>query len=135
MGEKKQVGGPALAKARAAATALLGTAPSPTALWFSRVAATVAHEVGHCMCLDHCQYYACFMGENEGQPVYACPVCLRKMLWTAGVKDVEELDAAACARYEAVALFTREPPCKNVKHFAALEAWCSVRAMQIKADL
>ena len=54
-------------------------------LWFSRVARTVSHELGHCLCLAHCVYYACNMQSTAGmkedirQPPYLCPVCEAKI--------------------------------------------------------
>ncbi|KAK2616595.1 hypothetical protein QQS21_000418 [Conoideocrella luteorostrata] len=55
--------------------------------WLSRVAQTMTHELGHCMGLDHCVYYACVMqgcassAEATRQPPYLCPVCLEKVAW------------------------------------------------------
>lgn len=51
------------------------------ALWFSRLARTVSHEIAHCFAFDHCVYYACNlqgtagMKEDVRQPPYLCPVC------------------------------------------------------------
>ncbi|KAK4225260.1 hypothetical protein QBC38DRAFT_483451 [Podospora fimiseda] len=50
-------------------------------LWYSRVARTVSHELGHCFQLAHCGYYACVMqgtagvAEDVRQPPYLCEVC------------------------------------------------------------
>ncbi len=62
----------------------------------------VAHEVGHLFHLTHCAYYACGMSgsynmkESDGQPLHACPVCLRKL------KHATDFDALArYARLEA----------------------------------
>lgn len=55
------------------------------ALWFSRVARTVSHELGHCFGMAHCVYYACNMqgtagmSEDVRQPPYLCPVCEAKV--------------------------------------------------------
>lgn len=55
------------------------------ALWFSRVARTLSHEVGHCVTLDHCVYFSCIMqgtagmAEDVRQPPFLCPVCLEKL--------------------------------------------------------
>ncbi|KAK3986813.1 Archaemetzincin-2 [Cladorrhinum sp. PSN332] len=63
-------------------------------LWFSRVARTVSHELGHCFCLPHCGYYACVMqgtagvAEDMRQPPYLCLVCLAKV--TKAVRDVHK---------------------------------------------
>ncbi|OHF03182.1 hypothetical protein CORC01_01566 [Colletotrichum orchidophilum] len=59
-------------------------------MWFARVARTAAHEVGHCLGMDHCVYYACVMqgtgglGEDGRQPPYFCPVCEAKFIWGLG---------------------------------------------------
>ncbi|RYP75035.1 hypothetical protein DL771_002683 [Monosporascus sp. 5C6A] len=55
------------------------------ALWFSRLARTASHELGHCLGMDHCVYYACNMQGTAGmvedvrQPPYLCPNCLSKL--------------------------------------------------------
>ncbi|KAF2824903.1 hypothetical protein CC86DRAFT_326217 [Ophiobolus disseminans] len=56
-----------------------------SALWFSRLARTVSHELGHCFGMAHCVYYACNMQGTAGmkedvrQPPYLCPVCEAKV--------------------------------------------------------
>ncbi|RYP22761.1 hypothetical protein DL767_008988 [Monosporascus sp. MG133] len=55
------------------------------ALWFSRLARTASHELGHCLGMEHCVYYACNMQSTAGmledvrQPPYLCPICLSKL--------------------------------------------------------
>ncbi|OAQ67704.2 metalloproteases (zincins), catalytic [Pochonia chlamydosporia 170] len=72
------------------AVAELSDTPDEYGEWFSRVAQTAAHELGHCFGLDHCVYYACVMqgcgssGEALRQPGYLCPVCLEKVAWGIG---------------------------------------------------
>ncbi|KAF2686021.1 hypothetical protein K458DRAFT_416388 [Lentithecium fluviatile CBS 122367] len=54
-------------------------------LWFSRLARTASHELGHCFGMAHCVYYACNMQGTAGmkedarQPPYLCPVCMAKL--------------------------------------------------------
>lgn len=58
---------------------------SKEALWFSRLARTVTHELAHCFAFDHCVYYACNsqgtagMREDVRQSPYLCPVCEAKI--------------------------------------------------------
>lgn len=58
---------------------------SSSSLWFSRVARTVSHELGHCFGVAHCVYYACNMqgtagmSEDVRQPPYLCPICEMKV--------------------------------------------------------
>ncbi|KAF2009138.1 hypothetical protein BU24DRAFT_428660 [Aaosphaeria arxii CBS 175.79] len=62
------------------------------ALWFSRVARTAVHELGHCFGMAHCVYYACnmqgtaSMKEDGRQPPYFCPVCLTKVSFAVAVE-------------------------------------------------
>ncbi|KAF2449836.1 hypothetical protein P171DRAFT_405377 [Karstenula rhodostoma CBS 690.94] len=58
------------------------------AMWSSRVVRTMSHELGHCLCLAHCFYYACIMQstasllEDTRQPPFLCPVCDAKISHT-----------------------------------------------------
>jgi archaemetzincin len=70
--------------------ARLDAAASTTAQWLGRTAVTMAHELCHCLGLDHCTYFACAMqgcgsvAEAQRQPPYVCPVCLEKICWAIG---------------------------------------------------
>ena len=134
LGERAGVGGPALAAARAAAAAVRdpASAAERAGLWFGRVAGVAAHEVGHCLGLDHCVYYACFMGENEGQPPYACPVCLRKMLTTT--VGAGAAAATPRARYAATRDFCALPEHASIRVLAAWRAWLDVRLAALPMD-
>ncbi|KAF2249370.1 hypothetical protein BU26DRAFT_540644 [Trematosphaeria pertusa] len=78
---------------RAAITATSALSSPPTtvedlrALWLSRIARTASHELGHCLGMGHCVYYACNMQSTGGlredarQPPYLCPVCEAKVGW------------------------------------------------------
>ncbi|CAF1039743.1 unnamed protein product [Didymodactylos carnosus] len=54
-------------------------------LILKRAIGVFVHEVIHLFGLEHCIYYLCLMNgtnngeEMDGQPLYLCPVCLRKM--------------------------------------------------------
>ncbi|KAI0477632.1 hypothetical protein GGR56DRAFT_417055 [Xylariaceae sp. FL0804] len=107
-------------------------------LWFSRLARTAAHELGHCLGLDHCVYYACAMqgtagtAEDNRQPPYLCPVCLAKIshavareLRGGGGKEGDGEAAYVRERYEAIAAF-----CESWRHvglFAGYGAWVRAR--------
>ncbi|KAF4988423.1 hypothetical protein FDECE_15064 [Fusarium decemcellulare] len=58
--------------------------------WFSRIANTVAHELGHTFGMGHCTYYACLMQgctnirQDTQVPPYLCPVDLAKLSWELG---------------------------------------------------
>ncbi|KAJ7442676.1 hypothetical protein FB451DRAFT_99911 [Mycena latifolia] len=71
----------------------LGEAPTAaalSALWLGRACRTASHELGHCLGIDHCVYYACAMQgtaslrEDGRQPPFLCPVDLAKLLHATG---------------------------------------------------
>lgn len=96
-----------------------------TALWLGRVCRTASHELGHCLGVDHCVYYACAMqgtaslAEDVRQPPYLCPVDLAKILRATGADVLERYQALLvfCQRYE------------NAHMFAAFAAWLQRRLM------
>ena len=99
-------------------------------LWLSRVCRTASHELGHCLGIDHCVYYACAMqgtaslAEDARQPPYLCPVDLAKVLRAMGADENE--------RYAALERFCVER--KEVKFFAAFGGWVRCRLEEIQAD-
>ncbi|KIW00116.1 uncharacterized protein PV09_08298 [Verruconis gallopava] len=105
-------------------------APSRTALeglWLGRVCKTAAHEVGHCLNMDHCVYYACLMQgtanicEDARQPPYLCPVDLAKYQLASG--------ADILARYQALLAFCHD---RSDMHWAAaFAAWLRVRVTEL----
>ncbi|AEO67345.1 uncharacterized protein THITE_2088833 [Thermothielavioides terrestris NRRL 8126] len=112
-----------------------------SALWLSRVARTVAHEVGHCFCLTHCRYYACSMqsttcvAEDLRQPPYLCPVCLAKL--TRAVRDVSKgaFDETRflIERYTTLARFCKQ--WERAAMFAGYRCWLEKRIDALQGGL
>ncbi|KAK4202354.1 hypothetical protein QBC40DRAFT_43692 [Triangularia verruculosa] len=112
-------------------------------LWFGRTALTISHELGHCFCLGHCNYYACAMQGTAGivedvrQPPYLCPVCLEKVM--SGFLEVPEYarigrDALVLQRYEKLYEFCTDKKRAGVKMFAGYGAWLEKRIDALKAS-
>ncbi|KPM45379.1 hypothetical protein AK830_g1159 [Neonectria ditissima] len=63
-------------------------------IWLARVCRTASHELGHCVGMGHCVYYACVMqgtanmAEDVRQPPYLCPVCLAKVAYSVAGESV-----------------------------------------------
>ncbi|KAI5365492.1 putative peptidase M54, archaemetzincin, metallopeptidase, catalytic domain superfamily [Septoria linicola] len=94
-------------------------------LWFSRLCKTASHEVGHCVGMGHCVYYACVMqgtaglSEDGAQPPYLCPVDLAKTLAATGAEAKE--------RYEALLRFCEKWSVRpGGEMWAAYGAWLRV---------
>jgi archaemetzincin len=111
---------------------------NPTGLWLSRLARTVAHELGHCFCLAHCSYYACVMQGTGGivedlrQPPSLCLVCLAKL--TRAVRDVVKgFDETQwlVERYTTLARFCER--WERVAMFAAYRCWLEKRIEMLNA--
>ncbi|AWV89446.1 archaemetzincin [Bradymonas sediminis] len=63
----------------------------------------MAHEIGHMYGLTHCTYFECglngsnYLDESDRRPIHLCPVCLRKLHWSADLDPAQryfELDKA-----------------------------------------
>ena len=100
------------------------------ALYLSRLSRTAAHELGHCLGIDHCVYYACSMqgsaslAEDARQPPYLCPVDDAKVSAACGVQEKERCVKLRefCNRWEDGALFS------------AFGAWLEERIIQLDGD-
>ena len=65
------------------------------------------HEIGHLFGLEHCIYYICLMNgannekEMDRQPLYLCPVCLRKVYSTLqfDVRHMYKAFVKLCEKY------------------------------------
>lgn len=111
----------------------LNTSSLFSGLWLCLLARTASHELGHCLGIGHCVYYACVMQGTAGmaedcrQPPYLCPVCLKKL--THAVREATTSSPSAgfdktgyvIGNYQALARFCDK--WKQVGMFAGYKAW------------
>jgi len=110
-----------------------------SAVWFSRLARTVSHELGHCFALGHCVYYACNMQGTAGmkedvrQPPYLCPVCEAKVAHAIAGElqsgGEEEKKVWVKERCEVLASFCRRLEDEGLSSamWKGFEGWLGVR--------
>ena len=109
------------------------------ALWFSRLARTVSHELGHCLGIAHRTYYACNMQGTAGmkedvrQPPYLCPVCEAKVghaisgeLQKGGEIEREEWAKQRCEALRAFCVRLKDAD-QTSAMWRGLEAWVTER--------
>jgi archaemetzincin len=103
------------------------SAATLSVLWLGRVCRTAGHELGHCLGIAHCVYYACSMQGNASiiedarQPPYLCPVDLAKVL--------RATDSGMVERYQALLTFCNRH--KYLHLFAAYGAWIRERLEEL----
>lgn len=115
------------------------TPPDLHGLWLCCLARTASHELGHCLGIGHCAYYACVMQGTAGmaedcrQPPYLCPACLKKVARAvaeaAAPNDFDE-EGYVVDMYTAVAEY-----CDSWKHvgmFAGYKAWLDARVRGLR---
>jgi archaemetzincin len=113
------------------------------ALWFSRLARTVSHEIAHCFAFDHCVYYACNlqgtagMKEDVRQPPYLCPVCEVKISHAIAVERFNGSEQGRktwvkdrCVQLQRFCEKLRKEG-KGTAMWSGLEAWLHERLSQI----
>lgn len=126
---EEQPAGSPLHRAVAAHHSCASADQSAYELWLARVCKTASHELGHCFCLDHCEYYACIMqstsscAEDAEQPPYLCPVDQRKVLSATG-QGLKET-------YEALRKFCESR--KGGWMWMAFAAWLAARIEELPA--
>lgn len=71
------------------------TAEGDRQLTLRRSLKVMAHEIGHMYGLTHCTYFECglngsnYLDESDRRPTHICPVCLRKLHWSAEIDPAE----------------------------------------------
>lgn len=116
--------------------------PSLAGLWLCLLARTASHELGHCLGIGHCAYYACVMQGTAGmaedcrQPPYLCLVCLKKLTRAAGEASAPPSGAAfdetryVIGNYQALAGFCGK--WEHVGMFAGYKAWLDNMAGRLR---
>lgn len=128
-------------RAGAAAAASQHPGPEPLAgLWLCLLARTASHELGHCLGIGHCAYYACVMQGTAGmaedcrQPPYLCPVCLKKLTHAAGEASAPpagfDETVYVVDNYRALAGFCEK--WEQVGMFASYKAWLDNMAGRLR---
>lgn len=130
---------PLEAAIRASRSSGTATGNGPTSTWLSSVCRTASHEIGHCLGMDHCVYYACVMqgsasgAEDQRQPPYLCPVELAKVRQAiCGEVDEKQQQQWMAERYHALLRVCDVRTGQGEGGmWAGYAAWLKARLMQV----
>ncbi|TIA14717.1 hypothetical protein D6C80_05540 [Aureobasidium pullulans] len=107
--------------------------PSRRSAWLNRICRTASHEIGHCLGLDHCMYYACIMqgsatvAEDLRQPPYLCPIDDAKLNTLIATRGNASVGSTANGE-QALLAFTKQY--QQGSGFAAFRVWLEARQKQ-----
>lgn len=102
-------------------------------LWLFCLARTASHELGHCLGMAHCVYYACVMQGTVGvaedcrQPPYPCPVCAAKLTRAAGEGAGAGFDARTHEREACEVMLSFCEKWRRVGVWAGYATWLGAR--------
>lgn len=99
----------------------------------------LVHETCHVFYLSHCVFYECLMNESTsiaeavGQPLFLCPVCLRKLQKVCRFNIIQRYDSLLDTLKEIDRKYPDENLNRNIAWLEKLLQWARVQSAIVKA--